>query len=40
MKSIISKFFMGAALVCTLGLGSCVNDLDQLPKNPTSFAPA
>lgn len=40
MKSIISKFFMGAALVCTLGLGSCVNDLDQLPKNPTSIDPA
>lgn len=31
---------MGAALACTLGLGSCVNDLDQLPKNPTSIDPA
>lgn len=39
MKSIISKFFMGAALACTLGLGSCVGDLDQLPKNPTSIDP-
>lgn len=39
MKSYINKFFMGAALVCTLGLGSCVNDLDQLPKNPTELTP-
>lgn len=30
---------MGAALVCTMGLGSCINDLDQLPKNPTSIDP-
>lgn len=40
MKSIINKFLMGAALVCTLGLGSCVNDLDQMPKNPTSIDPS
>ncbi|MBD5231095.1 MAG: RagB/SusD family nutrient uptake outer membrane protein [Bacteroidales bacterium] len=39
MKSYINKFLMGAALVCTMGLGSCINDLDQLPKNPTSIDP-
>lgn len=39
MKSIIGKFLTGAALVCTLGLGSCVNDLDQLPKNPVDLDP-
>lgn len=39
MKSYISKFFAGAALVATLGLGACVNDLDQLPKDPNKLTP-
>lgn len=34
MKSIINKFFTGAALISTLALGSCVGDLDQLPMDP------
>lgn len=39
MKSYISKLFAGAALVATLGLGACVNDLDQLPQDPNTVAP-
>lgn len=37
MKSIINKFFMGAAILATAGLGSCVNDLDQLPNDPSTI---
>lgn len=33
MKSYINKFFLGAALVASLGMTSCVGDLDQLPKD-------
>lgn len=34
MKSYISKFFMGAALVAMSGFASCVGDLDQFPDDP------
>lgn len=37
MKSIISKIFVGAALLATTGLVSCVNDLEQLPKDPSTM---
>lgn len=37
MKSYISKFFMGAALLSMTGLASCVGDLDQMPKDPQSI---
>lgn len=37
MKSIINKFILGAAIVATAGLGSCVNDLDQLPNDPSTI---
>ena len=37
MKSYISKIFMGAALLTMTGLTSCVNDLDQLPKDPQTI---
>ena len=37
MKSIINKFFLGAALLATAGLGSCVGDLDQLPEDPSTI---
>ncbi len=37
MKTIINKLFLGAALLGTLGLGSCVNDLDQLPDDPSTI---
>ena len=40
MKSIINKLFAGAAIVATLGLGACVNDLDLLPIDPTEQTPA
>ena len=40
MKSYISKFLMGAALVATVGMTSCVGDLDQLPKDPQVLTPA
>ncbi len=39
MKSIISKFFIGAALVAMGGLVSCTGDLDQLPKDPNVLTP-
>ncbi|MDE6304213.1 MAG: RagB/SusD family nutrient uptake outer membrane protein [Paramuribaculum sp.] len=39
MKSIISKFFLGAAAVAVAGLTSCVGDLDQMPKDPNSITP-
>jgi len=37
MKSYINKFFIGVAAVAMLGLGSCVNDLDQLPQDPNVY---
>lgn len=39
MKSIISKIFIGAALLATAGLVSCTGDLDQLPKDPNVLTP-
>lgn len=39
MKSYISKFFIGTALLAMGGLTSCVGDLDQLPKDPTLMLP-
>ena len=39
MKSIISKFFIGAALVAMTGLSACTGDLDQLPKDPNVLTP-
>ena len=39
MKSYISKFFMGAALLAMTGLASCVGDLDQMPKDPNTTTP-
>lgn len=39
MKSYINKLFAGAAVVATLGLGACVNDLDQFPQDPNSLTP-
>lgn len=39
MKSIISKLFIGAALLATAGLVSCTGDLDQLPKDPNVLTP-
>ena len=35
MKSAYIKVFSGVALGSLLGLGSCINDLDQLPKDPS-----
>lgn len=39
MKSIISKIFLGAAMMATAGLVSCTGDLDQLPKDPNVLTP-
>lgn len=39
MKSIISKFFMGAAMLAACGLVSCTGDLDQLPQDPNVLTP-
>lgn len=39
MKSYISKFFMGAALLAMTGLASCVGDLDHMPKDPNTTTP-
>lgn len=39
MKSIISKFFIGAALLATAGFSSCTGDLEQLPKDPNVLTP-
>jgi hypothetical protein len=39
MKSYINKFFMGAAVVATLGFTSCVDDLDQVPQDPNVYTP-
>ncbi len=39
MKSYISKFFAGVAVLATLGLGACVGDLDQLPQDPNKLTP-
>ena len=36
MKS-INKLFIGTALLATMGLGSCVGDLDQLPQDPQTI---
>lgn len=40
MKSYINKIFAGVAVAATLGLGSCVNDLDLLPIDPSVETPA
>lgn len=40
MKSYISKFMMGAAFVASVGLTSCVGDLDQLPQDPQTLTTA
>lgn len=37
MKSYINKLFIGAAALTMFGLSSCVNDLDQLPKDPNIY---
>lgn len=37
MKSYISKFFMGAALLSMTGFTSCVGDLDQTPNDPNTI---
>ena len=37
MKSIISRLFIGVALIAAAGLGSCVGDLDQLPDDPSTI---
>ena len=37
MKSIINKFLIGAALLATTGMTSCVGDLDQLPDDPSTI---
>ena len=34
MKSIYNKILLGAAAIAASGMVSCVNDLDQLPKDP------
>lgn len=39
MKSYISKLFLGAALLSTAGLTSCVGDLDQMPNDPNTITP-
>lgn len=39
MKSYINKLILGGALVATLGLGSCVGDLDQLPADDRTLTP-
>ncbi len=40
MKSYISKFFMGAALLTMTGMVSCTGDLDQTPKDPQTTTSA
>lgn len=37
MKSIINKLFLGAALIATAGMTSCVDDLNQLPDDPSTI---
>lgn len=39
MKSYISKFLMGMALVAVAGMTACTGDLDQLPKDPNVITP-
>lgn len=39
MKSYISKFFMGAALLAMAGMTSCTGDLEQLPADPNVLTP-
>lgn len=39
MKSYISKYFMGMALLSLTGLASCVGDLDQVPNDPNTITP-
>ncbi len=39
MKSYINRIFIGGAMLATLGLGSCVDDLNQLPKDDRSLTP-
>lgn len=39
MKSYISKYFVGAALLSMAGLTSCVGDLDQMPNDPNTITP-
>lgn len=33
MKSYINRFFIGASMLATMGMVSCVGDLDQMPKD-------
>lgn len=37
MKAIFNKIMIGAALAATVGMSSCVGDLDQLPKDPSTM---
>lgn len=39
MKSYINRFLLGGTLVATLGMASCVNDLDQLPEDERTLTP-
>lgn len=40
MKSYISKFFMGAALLSMVGMTACTGDLDQTPQDPNVITSA
>lgn len=40
MKAYINRILLAGAVVATLGLGSCVGDLDQLPKDENTKTPA
>lgn len=40
MKSYINRFLIGGALMATLGMTSCVGDLDQLPADSRTLTPA
>ena len=40
MKSYISKFIMGAALLSMTGLAACTGDLDQVPNDPNTTTSA
>lgn len=40
MKSYINRFLIGGAILATMGLSSCVGDLDQLPADSRTMTPA
>lgn len=40
MKSYINKFLIGGAIVATLGMTSCIGDLDQLPADSRTLTPS